>query len=357
MAVEREDRLLRALRTMAPGTQLREGLDNVLRAKTGAIIVLSDSPHTQKLVDGGFQLHCDFSPAALYELAKMDGAIILSADGRKIAYANTQLVPDPSAPSTETGIRHRTAERVARMTDEIVIAISQRRNIISLYAGPQKYILRDLNVILSKANQAVQTLEKYKAVLDQALINLGALEFEDLVTVFDVCNVMQRFEMVARIVAEIKRYIVELGSEGRLINMQLVELVSNSESESIAVIKDYMAPGETRQPTEIIDQISQFTSEELLETLSFCRLMGYGANMSALERLVSPCGYRILQKIPRLPNSVVENLVTYFGNLQGVLEASIEALDDVEGIGEVRARAISEGLRRLRGQALIDRHL
>jgi diadenylate cyclase len=357
MAMEREDKLLSALRTMAPGTLLREGLDNVLRAKTGAIIVLSDSPQVLELVDGGFQLQCDFTPAALYELAKMDGAIILSADARKILYANTQLVPDPSVPSTETGIRHRTAERVARMTDEIVIAISQRRNIISLYRGSQKYILRDISVILSKANQAIQTLEKYKAVLDQALINLGALEFEDLVTVYDVCNVMQRFEMVARIVAEIKRYIVELGSEGRLVNMQLVELVGNTESESLAVVRDYMAPGETRSPEEIRDQMAQFTSEELLEPINFCRLMGYGANLNALERLVSPCGYRILQKIPRLPHSVVENLVSYFGNLQGVLEASIEALDDVEGIGEVRARAISEGLRRLKGQALIDRHL
>ncbi len=357
MASEREDKLLSALRIMAPGTSLREGLDNVLRARTGAIIVLSDSPQVLELVDGGFQLHCDFSPAALYELAKMDGAIILSADTKKIIYANTQLVPDPSVPSTETGIRHRTAERVSRMTDEIVIAISQRRNIISLYRGAQKYILRDLNVILSKANQAIQTLEKYKAVLDQTLVNLGALEFEDLVTVYDVSNVMQRFEMVARIVAEIKRYIVELGTEGRLINMQLVELVGNSEKEFLSVIRDYMAPGETRQPTEIREQLAEFTSDELLEPINFCRLMGYGANLNALERQVSPSGYRILQKIPRLPNTVVENLINYFGSLQEVLRASIEDLDDVEGIGEVRARAITEGLRRLQGQALIDRHL
>ncbi len=357
MADEREDKLLSALRLMAPGTQLREGLDNVLRARTGAIIVASDSPQVLELVDGGFQLHCDFTPAAIYELAKMDGAIILSADAKKILYANTQLVPDPSVPSTETGIRHRTAERVARMTGEIVIAISQRRNIISLYRGSQKYILRDQSVILSKANQAIQTLEKYKAVLDQALINLGALEFEDLVTVYEVSNVMQRFEMVARIVSEIKRYIIELGTEGRLINMQLVELVGNSEAESLLVIKDYLAPGETRQPQEIREQMSRFSSEELLEPISFCRLMGYGANPNALERPVSPCGYRILHKIPRLPASVVENLVNRFGNLQGVLRASLEELDDVEGIGEVRARAIMTGLRRLQEQVLIDRHL
>lgn len=357
MADGHEDRLLSALRAMAPGTSLREGLDNVLRAKTGAIIVLSDSPEVLELADGGFQLDCAFSPAALYELAKMDGAIILSSDAKRIVCANTHLIPAPSVASTETGIRHRTAERVSRMTDEDVIAISQRRNIISLYCGARKYILRDLNVILTKANQAIQTLEKYKSVLDQALINLGALEFEDSVTIYDVSNVMQRFEMVARVVSEIKRYIVELGSEGRLINMQLVELVANSERESLYVIKDYLAPGETREPQEIREQLAQFSSEELLEPLNFCRLMGYGANLNALERAVSPCGYRMLHKIPRLPNSVVENLVAHFGNLQIVLQASIEELDDVEGIGEVRARAITEGLRRLQGQAMIDRHL
>ncbi len=357
MAEDREDRLLGALRIMSPGTPLREGLDNILRAKTGAIIVMGDSPHVMELVEGGFQLNTELSPAAMYELAKMDGAIIISSDARRILYANTQLVPDPGTPSTETGIRHRTAERFSRQTGEIVIAISQRRNIISLYRGAQKYILRDLNVILSKANQAIQTLEKYKAVLDQALINLSALEFEDLVTVYDVSNVLQRFEMVARIVTEIKRYIIELGTEGRLINMQLVELVGNSELEALAVVRDYAAPGETRSAEEVKDQLSKFTPEELLEPINFCRVMGYGANLNALEQPVSPGGYRIVGKIPRLPATVVENLVKAFGNLQGVLRASIEELDDVEGIGEVRARAIKDGLRRLQEQVLIDRHL
>lgn len=351
------DGLVAALRTIAPGTVLREGLDNVLRARTGAIVVMSDSSQVMELVDGGFRLNYDFTPAALYELAKMDGAIILSSDGRKILCANAQLVADITVPSTETGIRHRTAERVARLTNETVIAISQRRNIISVYRGPQKYILRELGVILSKANQALQTLEKYKVVLDQALTNLSAQEFEDQVTIYDVSIVMQRFEMVSRIVAEIKRYIVELGSEGRLVNMQLVELVGNYEQESSAVVKDYAAPGETRQPEEIWEQIARFSADELLEPVSVCRVMGYGTNLNALEQSVSPCGYRMLSKIPRLPNSVIENLVNVFVNLQGMIRASIEELDEVEGIGEVRARAVRDGLRRLREQALVDRHL
>jgi diadenylate cyclase len=209
---EKDDGIIGALKLVAPGTRLREGLDSILRAKTGALIVLGDSAEVLEVVEGGFHLDAEFAPPSLYELAKMDGAIVLSEDARRILYANAQLIPDPSIPSVETGIRHRTAERVARQTGTLVIAISQRRGVITLYRGANRYSLQDISVILSKANQAVQTLEKYKRVLDKALVNLTALEFEDLVTVYDVVWVVQRGEMVLRIVRELKNYISELGA-------------------------------------------------------------------------------------------------------------------------------------------------
>lgn len=176
---------------IAPGTPLREGLDNVLGAKTGALIVIGYDEGVREIVDGGFHIDCPFTPAYLYELAKMDGAIILSNDGKRILYANAQLVPDSAIPSTETGIRHRTAQRTARQTGKLVVSISQRRNIITLYKGNFRYALKDMGVILTKANQAIQTLEKYKSVLDQTTTNLTALEFEELVTLSEValvCN-------------------------------------------------------------------------------------------------------------------------------------------------------------------------
>lgn len=209
----KEEDIMESIRLLAPGTPLREGLENILRAKTGGLIVIGDSEDVMSLVDGGFYVNIDFSTAYLYELAKMDGAIILSSEGKKILYANTQLIPNPSIPSSETGIRHRTAERVARETGLMVISISQRRNIITLYKGYSKYIIQDTNKVLTKANQAIQTLEKYKKVLDQAMINLSALEFEDLVTLHDVATVLQRTEMVMRIVSEIEKYIIELGKD------------------------------------------------------------------------------------------------------------------------------------------------
>lgn len=353
---DREDGLLKALKLVAPGTPLREGLESVLRAKMGALIVLGDSPEILGIVEGGFKIDTEFTPPSLYELAKMDGAIVLSHDARRILYANAQLVPDPIIPSTETGIRHRTAERVARQTGALVIAISQRRSVITLYRGPVRYMLQDISVLLAKANQAIQTLEKYKGVLDKSLINLTALEFEDLVTVHDVAQVVQRGEMVLRIVRELESYIVELGIEGRLVTMQAEELVSNVEEELFSVISDYYA-GTDKTALEVKQCLSGWSSEELLDLSNISRVLGYGSGSSSLDLTVYPRGYRIMQKIPRLPNQIIENLVYKFGNLQNIVKASIDELDDVEGIGEVRARAIKNGLRRLQEQVMLDRYL
>lgn len=352
-----EERLLKTLELVAPGTALREGLENVLRAKTGALIVVGESPQLQELVDGGFYINSDFTPANLYELAKMDGAIILSYDAKKILYANTQLIPDSAIESTETGIRHRTAERVARQTNELVISISQRRNIITLYKGYMKYALKDISVILNKANQAIQTLDKYRSVLEQGLINLSALEFEEMVNLADVVNVLQRYEMVLRIVQELEKYIVELGDEGRLIRMQLEELITNIEEEGYLVIKDYISDNSEKNPEDILKQMAQLSSEDLLELTLISKILGYGASVSTLEQPVLSKGHRILNKIPRLPMPVIENTVQELGGLQNILVATIEELDEVDGIGEVRARAIKDGLRRFQQQVLLDRHV
>ncbi|MFC5713765.1 DNA integrity scanning diadenylate cyclase DisA [Thalassorhabdus alkalitolerans] len=344
------------LHYVAPGTPLREGIDNVLRAKTGGLIVLGYTDEMKSIVDGGFYINCEFSPAYLYELAKMDGAIILSQDGKKILYANTQLVPDNGITSTETGIRHRTAERVARQTGGLVISISQRRHVITLYKGYERYSLRDMGMILTKANQAIQTLEKYKVVLDQSITNLGALEFEELVTFQDVSQVIHRVEMVLRIKNEILNYISELGNEGRLITMQLNELVSNIEEEAVYLIKDYVK-NETLIAKDILKEMQKLSNEELLDDSIIFKLLGYPRQVNHQEHSVSPRGYRILHKIPRLPASIIENLVKEFEGVNKIMVSSIAELDEVEGIGEARARKIKEGLNRIQEQLFIDRHI
>ncbi|MCM3762410.1 DNA integrity scanning diadenylate cyclase DisA [Alkalihalobacillus oceani] len=353
---KRNEFIQSVLKLVAPGTPLRAGIDNVLRAKTGGLIVIGYHNDMTSIVDGGFFINCDFSPAYLYELAKMDGAIILSDDGKKILYANTQLVPNNGIPSNETGIRHRTAERVAKQTGNLVVSISQRRNVITLYQGDYRYSLKDIGVILTKANQAIQTLEKYRAVLDQGITNLGALEFEQLVTFHEVTQVIHRVQMVLRIKREILNYVNELGDEGRLITMQLSELVADTEKEAVWLLKDYVKDRK-QDVNEILKELTKLQAEELLDEHEIVKALGYGKNINIQEQSVSPRGYRILNRIPRLPSAIIENLIEKYDDLTSIMFASTEELDEVEGIGEARAKLIKDGLTRIQEQLFVDRHI
>jgi diadenylate cyclase len=345
--------LTEILKIIAPGTYLREGLNNILRAKTGAIIVIGDKKEILSIVDGGFYINNDYTSSKLYELAKMDGAIILSSDRKKILYAGAQLIPEYSISSMETGTRHRTAERVAKQTKELVICISQRRNVISLYKADKKYILRDPSIIINKANQALQILDKYKIVLESAKNNLSLLEFEDIVTLDDVAYVIQRTEMVMRIANEIEKYICELGDEGRLISMQLEEIIANIENDALLVIEDYTEYHLDKNSKNVLNEIKKLNYDDLMNVESICEKLGY-KNIKSFEIHISPKGYRIMSKIPRVPVTVVNNLVSEFNDFQGILKATINELDDVDGIGEVRARSIIQGLKRAQEQLLFD---
>ena len=354
MRFEKDKELINILKMMSPGTPLREGLENILRAKTGGLVVIGDTEQVLDLVDGGFTINSEYSPSYVYELAKMDGAIIISSDLKKIHYANAQLVPDSTIPTFETGTRHRTADRVAKKTGALVVAISQRRNIITVYKGNIKYVLRDSSVVLARANQAIQTLEKYVSVLDRVVLNLNVLEFQDLATLFDVITAIQRTEMVMRIVSEIERYISELGNEGRLIFMQLSELIKNIEQDGIWLIRDYCQ--NNMDYNEIYKQIQGLDSGELLEVETISKALGY-SGVPLVDTLISPRGYRMLNKIPRIPVGVIDNLVKQFKELKGIMEATFEQLDKVEGIGEARAKAIKNGLRRLKEQIMINKQV
>lgn len=343
------------LQLIAPGTPIREGIDNVLRANTGGLIVFGEYEKVKGIVDGGFQIDCSFSPSFLYELAKMDGAIILNEFGDKILIANAQLAPDPSIPTTETGMRHRTAERVAKQTKALVIAISQRRNVITLYQSNFRYALRDIGVILAKANQALQTLEKYKVVLEQSIANLGVLEFEEMVTYSDIIKVIRRFEMVLRIKNELLTYLNELGTEGRLIRLQMNELLTDIEAEAALVVKDYTATKDI-QPRETLKRLQELAHGEMLEDAAVLKLLGYTGYVH-IDEFRCPRGYRMLNKITRLPPVIIENLVERFQELRHIVAASVEELDEVEGIGEVRARKIKEGLKLIKEQLFADRQI
>lgn len=356
MKKSKDENITSVLRLIAPGTPIRDGLENILRAKTGALLLITDNSEILKeVVDGGFTINEEYTSSKLYELAKMDGAIVLSGDMKRILYANAQLIPSHEIITTETGTRHRTAERTAKQTGELVISISQRRNIITVFKGTDRYVLEDTEVVLNKANQAIQTLEKYKKVFDNKLNILNEYEFNDIVTLQNVILAIQRAEMVMRIVDEIQRQIYELGNDGRLVKMQLEELIGGLEKEEKLIIKDYLVVTKKKNtPEKVIENLEELEYEDLLKESAIAKLLGYEYFDNYDEVGVYPKGYRILSKVPRMPSNIVENLVESFKSFQHILAADIESLDDVDGIGEVRARTIKQSLKRMQEQFVFD---
>jgi diadenylate cyclase len=322
-----------ALALVAPGTALRDGIDRIVRAKMGALLVLGDSPDVLGICSGGFLLDTKFTPPRLSELAKMDGAIIISTDGSRIARANVHLVPDPTVPTNETGTRHRTAERVALSLGVPVVSVSEEMSVINVYAGGAKRQLHDISRLLDRANQALQTLERYKARLDDATSALTTLEVEDVVTVRDVTAVLQRGQMVRQIAGEIETMIVELGVEARLLRLQVDEVANDLDDELDLVILDYpdvaRIVGPTGSPTESLDP----------------------------EAPISPRGLRLLSRITNLDEAQAASIADHFGELSRVLRATADDLAALPGISASQANAVKDTLDRLTESTILDQYI
>lgn len=359
MSPERPPETLRLRETLgmiAPGTSLRDGLERILRGRTGALIVLGHDKTVESIATGGFTLDVPFTATGLRELAKMDGAIIVDEGIGRILRAAVHLMPDHTIPSEETGTRHRTADRVARQTGFPVISVSQSMQIIAAYVGETRHVLEDSGQILSRANQALATLERYKMRLDEVSSTLSALEIEDLVTVRDVAVVAQRLEMVTRIAQEVEDYVLELGTDGRLLALQLEELVTGVDSERELVVRDYLPSARrSTSPETLLNALGELSPIELVDPAATARVLGLG-NGEHLDGAVAPRGYRLLAKVPRLPPTVVDRLVDHFGTLQKLLSAGVEDLQAVDGVGELRARSVREGLSRLAESSILERY-
>ncbi len=352
-------RMRATLAAVAPGTELREGLERILRGRTGALLVLGQDKVVDSISTGGFEIEVPFTATGLRELSKMDGAIILDRDMSRMLRAAVHLMPDPSIHTEETGTRHRTADRVARQTGFPVISVSQSMHIIALYVDDQRYVLEDSGAILSRANQALATLERYKLRLDEVSGTLSALEIEDLVTVRDVAAVAQRLEMVRRIATEIDGYVVELGTDGRLLTLQLNELVAGVAGERELVVRDYLPPATGRKAKtadDVLLELDAVSPTDLLDIGQVARALQLGG-AEQLDAAVTPRGYRLLAKVPRLPGAVIDRLIEHFGHLQKLLAASIDDLQTVDGVGENRARTVREGLSRLAESSILERYV
>ncbi|MEO7078377.1 DNA integrity scanning diadenylate cyclase DisA [Rhodococcus sp. BP22] len=335
---------------LAPGTALRDGLERILRGRTGGLIVLGYDDEVEKICDGGFELDVEFAPTRLRELSKMDGAVVLSTDGKRIVRSNVQLVPDHKIPTVESGTRHRAAERTAMETGYPVVSVSQSMSIVSVYVAGVRYVIEGSATILSRANQAVATLERYKQRLDDNTRQLSVVEIEDFVTLRDALTVAQRLEMVRRVSVEIEQNVLELGTDGRQLALQLEELLGDNDVDRQLVVRDYLAgpePSTTAAVEKALAALDKLTDVDLLDLTTLARAFGYPSTIEALDTPMSPRGYRVLTRVPRLQFSQIHRLVVSFGTLQGLLAATAADLQSVDGIGGLWARHIREGLSRL----------
>jgi len=325
---------------VAPGTPLRVAINEIKKAKCGALIVV-DVPGLAAALDGGFRVGCKFTPQRLVELSKMDGAIILSSDMRRILFANTLLVPDVSIPTRETGTRHKAAERIAKQFDTLTIAISERRKTATIYSKEFRYVLRSSHELLRRAVESLQILEKQKEIFEDLLLNLNILEFSNLVNLDDVCLFIQRAQIILKIASIINRYITELGTEGSIIKIRLKELLKDVEKEQELVIKDYAR----LQPRKTKALLSVLSFDELLNLKNIAIALG-------TSNATPPRGYRILHKAG-LGEKEQEIIMKKFRNLPSLLEASQESLISV--IEKETATQLHKKLAEMKKQALLGK--
>jgi diadenylate cyclase len=364
-----------ALALVAPGQPLRDGLERVLLANRGALIVVGDDADVLSICTGGFLLDAEFTPQRLSELAKLDGAIIVSADAGRIARANVHLMPNPSIATSETGTRHRTAERMARSIDVPVISVSASMGVVTVYRGNAKHVLQSASRLHERVGQALQTLERFRQRLDAAVSALSALEMHDTVTLRDVTAVLQPAELAIRIAEEIDSELVELGDDARLLRLQLEELLDGVVPIRRLIVRDYMRAGppvktgsgsvagsvDLRSSARAglehgLQALGRLTTDELLDPRRVAAALGLTTAQLDPDTALEPRGYRLLHRLPRFPENVIDGIVEHFAGLQKIMRATVGDLEEVAGVGETRAKSVKDGLARLAEATILDHY-
>jgi diadenylate cyclase len=345
--------LIPKLKMVAPGTLLRRALDDIVMAEFGALIVFLDDIKAQEnILQGGFYIGASFSPEKLYELAKMDGAIILDESVSRILAANVQLAPDPSLPTDETGMRHRAAERVARQSGKFVLTISRRRRVITLYYRHHKHQMNEISYLITRLDQTIRTVERYKATLDKQMARLEADEFLDHVQLIQVTELVRDCMGILHMLEEVAPYVVETGEEGRLPAMRLNSIGSEVDEMVRLIVKDYCRRGcSDLDAGQIVAEIRGHGAEDLLRA---AQLLGWrvGGEAELQDITVRPRGYRLLKQVANIPLATADNVVARFQDFNHLSQAEAAALMEVEGIGEKRAASIIEGIQRMRSRSV-----
>lgn len=339
-----------ALKFLAPGTPIRDGLDRIVRGRTGALVVLGDDERVAAICDGGFEFDVPLLPTKLRELSKMDGAVILNSDGTRIHRANVQLMPDSSFHTDESGTRHRSAERTALMTGHPVIAVSQSMNIITVYVDDKRHMLQEPAAIMDRANQAIATLERYRVRLDEVNERLFEAEIHGTATMADVITVLQREIMLLEVSRSLDQDVLELGVDGKQLAIQLTELRGDSDRELDLLIRDYLVAAglpADEDVAEVFAEIDTLSESELLKSSTLARLLGLPTTEEALSQWISPRGYRVLARIPRVQTFLMDKIVASLGGVEALLQASEAELAAIDNVGSLWARHVHDGLSRL----------
>ena len=337
--------LVATLKLLSPGTPLREGIDYIIQGKTGGLIIVGDTPEILDLTEGGFRINCQYTPMRLFELSKMDGAIILSEDTKRIVRANVTLRVDPSIPSRETGLRHRSADKFAKQTEHIVLAVSQSRNTLTLYLKSQLYIFRECPILLSGANQTMLALTQHVKAMQDAVAILNWAELSGNVTLTNVVTAIQLCERVRRADQELNRYRIELGTEAE--SMQYTPELTTEIERGLLITKDYYHES-LRNEYRAFEQILRLDASSLASRGNISEALGYPRDIHNFFDVLEPRGYRMLSQVSRIPFSVIENIVGEFKTLDRICTAAIDELQAVDGVGKTRASTIKDTLAQMK---------
>ena len=327
------------LTQLLPGEPLRIGVDLIADKKSGALIVLGSSAKLDKISSGGVDLiDCEYSPEMLSELAKMDGAIIVDQFVTKILKANVHLNPSDTLSTTQTGTRHRTAERTAEETNLTVITVSEESSLVKVFTNSETTELEEPSVILGRVNESLQSVDRTRRRFDDAVAELGELEIENSLTNQQVLEVIQRGELLTRLAKQVRSEALRLGGEAGLVLIQIDSLESGVTNTLNLVLKDHLPAKKYRNIAKAIDEISRQSYEELNDIDYLGSVLG----KLPLDDLSTPKGYRVLARLPNLPENLHDSIIQKFKTLPKLLSASPEKLYEIEGIGRGRAQQLRD---------------
>lgn len=343
-----EERIEQAIITTAPGTAVRRALDMIIAGHLGALICVGDTDAVLAAGNDGFPLNISFTANRLFELSKMDGAIVVDRDLTQILRANFHLNPDPSLPTSETGMRHRTAARMSLLTKALVISVSERRQVVNLYVCGHSHQLKTVAEVMTSVSQLLVTLQTTRQSLDRSLLRLTTLELDNYVTLGDVSTILCYFETLMTAADEIDRCIDQLGSEGRTVEMQREQLVGDMESEYLLLIRDYARDSSEANAEAIRARLHAAEPEQWRSSKRVAQVLGYDDLRE--DSVMVPLGLRTLNRVSVVREGMADKIVDEYGNLRELMDDIEQNPSRLDNIGVKNPSILADSLYRMWGK-------